>query len=67
MDMARTISPQLLQGRFFAARVHDKTTLLIDPADYAGDASLKGAFVGGVLESDLSEEEKQRVNLSGNI
>ena len=52
---------KLLQGRFFAARVHDKTTLLIDPADYAGDASLKGAFVGGVLESDLSEEEKQRV------
>jgi DNA repair exonuclease SbcCD nuclease subunit len=52
---------KLLPGRFFAARVHDKTTLLIDPADYAGDASLKGAFVGGVLESDLSEEEKQRV------
>ena len=51
----------LLSGKFFAVRLHEKLRVLIDPADYQNDLSLKGMFVGSVLQSDLDEEEKQRV------
>ena len=52
---------RLLQGRFFAARLQDQTTVLIDPQSYADDLSFKGAFVQQVLQSDLPQEEKQQV------
>lgn len=56
---------QLLRGRFFAARLYDDTRLLLDPADYADDLSLKGAFVREVLQSDMEERDKQRVIACG--
>ena len=51
----------LLQGKFYAARLHDRTGIVIDPQDYADDLSLKGLFVNQVLQSELEEDEKQRV------
>ncbi len=50
-----------LDGRFFYAEVKDKTRLLIDPRDYEGAISLKGAFLRRVMDSSLSLEDKEAV------
>lgn len=50
-----------LQERFYFAVVRDESRLLIDPAQYEADISLKGEFVRTVLSSSLDEEEKERV------
>ncbi len=46
---------------FFYAKVVDKTTIVVDEADYALDKSVRGEFVRAVWESDLSLEEKTKV------
>lgn len=51
----------LLSERFYFSLVRDESRLLIDPAQYRNDISLKGEFVRTVLSSSLSEEEKERV------
>lgn len=55
----------VLSERFYFAKVVDKTRLLIDPADYAHDISLKGEFIRRVMASGLKEEEKARVIACG--
>lgn len=50
-----------LNREFFFAKVVDKTRLLIDAADFAYDQSLRGAFARAVLESNETDEEKQRI------
>lgn len=53
---------ELLASACYFASVKDKTLQKIDPSEYAGDASLKGEFVRGVLSHpDWSEERKRRV------
>ncbi|MDO4621453.1 MAG: metallophosphoesterase [Eubacteriales bacterium] len=53
---------QMLQQRFYAARLEDRTTLRVDYRTYALDASLKGEFVRVVeAETQLSEEEKAEI------
>lgn len=55
----------LLSDRFYFAKIYDETRLLIRPEDYRNDISLKGEFVRRVLESNLSEIEKERVLACG--
>ncbi len=54
-----------LSGRFFFLEIKDKTRLSIDPRDYEGALSLKGAFLRRVLASDLCEEDRQAVIAAG--
>ncbi len=54
-----------LEGRFFFAKIKDKTRAEINADDYKNDISLKGEFVRQVLASELSDEQKQEVVLLG--
>ncbi len=54
-----------LGGRFFYAEVKDKTRLAVDPHDYEGTISLKGAFLRRVMDSALSPEDKEAVIAAG--
>lgn len=56
---------KLLSDHFYFARVKDRTTLAINPEDYAHDVSLKGEFIRTVMASRLSDEQKQRTVLCG--
>jgi len=61
MDRDMDYLASLLQSKFYASRLHDHTGIVIDPQEYADDLSLKGLFVNHVLQSELEEDEKQRV------
>ncbi len=54
-----------LNKKFFFAKVYDKTSLDICLEDFEYDKSIKGEFVRLVLKSDLTEEEKNSVILTG--
>ncbi len=54
-----------LEGKFFFAKIKDKTRAEINAEDYKNDISLKGEFVRQVLASELSQEQKQEVVLLG--
>jgi len=54
-----------LQGRFFFAKLKDKSTTEIRAEDYKNDISLKGEFVRQVLSQNLSQEEREQVILCG--
>ena len=54
-----------LNENYFFAKVYDRTTVKVSEKDYAFDKSVRGEFVRGVLASDLSEEEKNAVILTG--
>ncbi len=56
---------QLLNERFYFARVKDDCRLLIRPEEYLGDISLKGEFIRTVLASSLSDDQKQRTIACG--
>ena len=51
----------VLNDRFYFARINDLSTLKINPKDYENDISLKGEFIRNVLASKLNEEDKNRV------
>ncbi len=51
----------LLSDKFFFAKVKDKTRLKIHAENYMHDLSLKGEFVRRVMNSDLPENDKERV------
>ncbi len=51
----------VLAGRFYFAKVYDKTKLSIRAEDYQNDISLKGEFVRLVLASNLAEDVKMQV------
>lgn len=56
---------QLLSERYYFAKVAVKTRIRINPEDYYGDVSLKGEFVRRVMESSLTDTEKERVITCG--
>ena len=56
---------EMLNRRFWFAKVKDRTSLALSPEDYVGDVSLKGEFIRLVLASRMSEEEKDLVIRTG--
>mgnify|MGYP004659788537 CR=1 FL=1 len=56
---------QRLNEIFFFAKVYDKSELKICAEDYAEDRSVRGEFVRAVLASELSEEKKTAVLMTG--
>lgn len=56
---------QKLNDIFFFARIYDKTQLEISLSDYELDKSVKGEFVRVVFESNLSDEEKNKIIACG--
>ena len=50
---------------FFFAKVYDKTELEINLSDYEFDKSVRGEFVRTVWESELGEEEKNKIIMCG--
>lgn len=52
---------QQLAGRFYFVQVKDKSRLYIDPESYRHDVSLKGEFIRLVMDSELDDEEKDRI------
>ena len=56
---------QRLNENFFFGKVYDRTTVNIREEDYALDKSVRGEFVRSVLNSDLTEEEKNAVIVTG--
>ncbi len=56
---------QLLNSSFYFAKTVDESTLRINPNDYKNDPSLKGEFVRNVLNSELSNEEKNKIIVLG--
>ena len=55
----------VLEGRFYFSKVTDESRLLIRKEDYQNDISLKGEFVRRVLDSSMSDAEKERVIACG--
>ena len=54
-----------LNEYFFFAKVYDKTSVKISAEDYSLDKSVRGEFVRTVLASDLEEDDKNAVILTG--
>ena len=52
---------KILNDRFYFAKVKDETKLLSDIEKVKNDISLKGEFVKRVLESNLTQESKERI------
>ena len=50
---------------FFYAKVYDKTELKVKLADYENDKSFCGEFVRLVLSSDLDENLKKQIVMTG--
>lgn len=55
----------MLNQKYFFAKVYDKSQLLVSSEDYAVDKSVKGEFVREVLESNLSDEQKNKIIMTG--
>ena len=56
---------EALQDNFYFVKVKDESKLRLDEADYSNDVSLKGEFIRAVMASDLGEQEKSQIILSG--
>lgn len=54
-----------LNNRFFFAKVYDNTVLKINEKDFELDKSVRGEFVRQVLNSNLSEQDKNSVIMCG--
>lgn len=52
---------EYLNDCYYFAKVSDESKLAINPKDYEKDISLKGEFIRTVLQSNLSNEEKNEV------
>lgn len=63
LDMVKQneILANVLNERFYFARVNDLSKLKVNPKDYENDISLKGEFIRNVLQSKLNEEDKNSV------
>ena len=55
----------MLNQKYFFAKVYDKSQLLVSSEDYAVDKSVRGEFVREVLESNLSDELKNKIIMTG--
>ena len=56
---------EALQNDFYFVKVKDESKLKLDEADYSMDVSLKGEFIRKVMASELDEEDKAKIILSG--
>ena len=56
---------EALQDSFYFVKVKDESKLKLDETDYSKDISLKGEFIRAVMASDLDEEEKSQIIVSG--
>ena len=54
-----------LNDMFYFVKIKDESSLEIDAKDYENDISLKGEFIREVLNSDIKDEEKEKVILIG--
>ena len=54
-----------LNENFFFGKVYDRTIVKIREEDYALDKSVRGEFVRSVINSSLTEEEKNAVIITG--
>ena len=54
-----------LEDWFFHVKIQDKTTLKVNLEDFENDKSVKGEFVRAVLQSNLTEEDKNKVLACG--
>ena len=54
-----------LNGVFFYSKIYDRTSLKITLKDFENDKSFKGEFVRLVLQSDLDDERKKQVIMTG--
>lgn len=54
-----------LNAEFFFAKIYDNTTLKAKLNDFENDKSFKGEFVRLVLQSDLGDEMKKQVIMTG--
>jgi DNA repair exonuclease SbcCD nuclease subunit len=48
-------------NKYYFVKLYDETSLKINPKEYENDISLKGEFIRNVLNSDLSEQDKNKV------
>ena len=55
----------LLNDYFFYAKIVDETKVKVELSDFENDKSFRGEFVREVLNSDLSDLDKQAVILKG--
>ena len=56
---------KMLEEDFWAVKVRDESGLYIDPESYRYDASLKGAFIRLVIDSDRSDAQKEQIITCG--
>jgi len=54
-----------LNSKFYTVKVVDKSTLKINPSEYENDMTLKGFFIRKVLSSNLTEQDKSEVIITG--
>jgi len=52
---------KMLEPEFWFVKIEDESCLKIDRENYEYDISLKGEFIRGVMASDRSVEEKERI------
>ena len=52
---------EYLNDHYFFAKVSDESKIAINPKDFEKDVSLKGEFIKNVLQSNLSDAEKNEV------
>ncbi|MDO4816449.1 MAG: metallophosphoesterase [Bacillota bacterium] len=53
------------EDEFYHVKIKDESRLAISREDYIHDISLKGAFIRGVMDSEMDGEEKERIILCG--
>ena len=56
---------QFFSNKFYFVKIKDETKLKIEKESYENDISLKGEFIRGVMNSTLSEEDKESIICSG--
>lgn len=56
---------QMLENRFYFAKIKDESKLKIEKETYEHDISLKGAFVRMVMAAALDEADKERIICCG--
>lgn len=54
-----------MQRKFYFVKIRDESRLLIDKNDYRYDKTIKGEFVRTVLDSDYTDDQKERIICMG--
>lgn len=54
-----------LNDKFYFAKIKDNSSLEINPKDFENDISLRGEFIKQVMNSDLTDEEKESIVVVG--